>query len=154
PHELTEGHLRDVTDWARANDLALSRVSSAGHAAADVLLVDRYGVLGDLYALADVAYVGGGFHAAGLHSVLEPAAFGAPVLFGPTHRKSREAVALLRCGGARVVSGGDDLARRLIELLSSEELRGSSGAAARGMVKSGLGAAERSYQLVTELLGR
>ncbi|HEU4748224.1 MAG TPA: glycosyltransferase N-terminal domain-containing protein, partial [Gemmatimonadaceae bacterium] len=47
PHELTEGHLRDVTDWARANDLALSRVSSAGHAAADVLLVDRYGVLGD-----------------------------------------------------------------------------------------------------------
>jgi 3-deoxy-D-manno-octulosonic-acid transferase len=44
----------------------------------DVVLVDRVGVLGELYALATAAYVGGGFHAAGLHSVLEPAAFGAP----------------------------------------------------------------------------
>ena len=38
-----------------------------------------------LYALATAAYVGGGFHAAGLHSVLEPAAFGAPVLLSLIH---------------------------------------------------------------------
>lgn len=154
PHELSERHLRGVTDWARANNLRLSGISDSRHDASDVVLVDRYGVLGDLYALADVAYVGGGFHAAGLHSVLEPAAFGAPVLFGPNHGKSREAVALLRCGGARVVSSRDDLSRQLIELLSSKEQRDSSGAAARALVQSGLGAAERSYQLVIELLGR
>ena len=53
------------------------------------------GVLGDLYALADVAFVGGGFHGAGLHSVLEPAAFGVPVLFGPRHEASRDASLLL-----------------------------------------------------------
>ena len=67
------------------------------------MLVDRVGVLGDLYALADVAFVGGGFHAAGLHSVLEPAAFGAPVVFGPRHTGSRDAGLLLaaRRRGAR-----------------------------------------------------
>jgi len=132
----------------------LSRISNSRHDASDVVLVDRYGVLGDLYALADIAYVGGGFHAAGLHSVLEPAAFGVPVLFGPNHGKSREALALLGCGGARAVSSADDLARQLTELLSSKELRDSSGGAARALVQSGLGAAERSYQLVIELLGR
>ena len=62
-------------------------------------LVDRIGVLGELYALATAAFVGGGFHAAGLHSVLEPAAFGAPVLFGPRYAKSRDAKLLLACGG-------------------------------------------------------
>lgn len=154
PHELSDAHLGGIGDWARANDLKLSRLADPGHDASDVVLVDRYGVLGDLYALADVAYVGGGFHAAGLHSVLEPAAFGSPVLFGPLHGKSREAAALLRCGGGRVTPGGAELARQLSELFVSRELRESSGAAARALVEGGLGAAERSYELVTELLGR
>jgi len=45
-------------------------------------------------------YTGGGFHDAGLHSVLEPAAFGAPVLFGPRHAMSRDAGLLIARGGA------------------------------------------------------
>ena len=52
-------------------------------------------MLADLYAVADVAFVGGGFHGAGLHSILEPAAFGVPVIFGPQHASSRDAGALL-----------------------------------------------------------
>jgi hypothetical protein len=79
-----------VEDWARAEGLSLARVGSAD-ATTDVVLVDRTGVLGDLYSLATAAFVGGGFHGAGLHSVLEPAAFGVPVAFGPRHSNSREA---------------------------------------------------------------
>ncbi|MDQ3673569.1 MAG: 3-deoxy-D-manno-octulosonic acid transferase, partial [Gemmatimonadota bacterium] len=112
-----------------------------------------YGVLGDLYALADAAYVGGGFHSAGLHSVLEPAAFGAPVIFGPNHGGSRDPVALIRCGGGYAATSTEELARRLTELLASREARDASGAAARAMVERGLGAAERSFQIVRELLG-
>jgi len=154
PHELSAGHLSAIADWARSNNLRVSRLSESKPAESDVVLVDRYGVLGDLYGLADVAYVGGGFHSAGLHSVLEPAAFGAPVVFGPRHGKSREAGTLLRGGGARVAKDREELGRQLGELLASKELRASSGAAARAMVESGVGAAERSYQLVRELLGR
>ncbi|HEY1951345.1 MAG TPA: glycosyltransferase N-terminal domain-containing protein, partial [Gemmatimonadaceae bacterium] len=94
PHATTDSHLRAITDWARASSLPLARIDADDAASADVLLVDRYGILGDLYSLADVAYVGGGFHAAGIHSVLEPAAFGSPVLFGPRHERSREAAQL------------------------------------------------------------
>lgn len=154
PHELTEDYLRSITDWARSNGLRLARTSSYEEGESDVVLVDQYGMLGDLYALADVAYVGGGFHAAGLHSVLEPAAFGAPVIFGPNYKKSREAGALLQCGGGYVATSADDLVLRLTALLTSREARDSSAAAAKAMVERGLGAAERSFQLVRELLGQ
>ena len=152
PHELSPDHLRSVSDWASSNHLRLVRTSAHAYDETDVVLVDQYGILGDLYALADVAYVGGGFHAAGLHSVLEPAAFGAPVIFGPNHKKSREAEALLQCGGAYVAGSAAEVATRVGELFGSKDLRDSSGAAARAMVERGLGAAERSFQLVTALL--
>ncbi|HEX9309632.1 MAG TPA: hypothetical protein VF887_02360, partial [Gemmatimonadaceae bacterium] len=110
--------------------------------------------LGDLYALADVAYVGGGFQSAGLHSVLEPAAFGAPVLFGPRNEKSREAAKLVQAGGGAVVTGSVDLAIRLHDWLGSVPARDTAGGLARSVVQSGLGAAERSFDLVMSLLAR
>lgn len=154
PHEISDAHLRALVAWARASGLMASKIGESGANDSDVILVDRYGVLGDLYSLADVAYVGGAFHAAGLHSVLEPAAFGAPVLFGPLHGKSRDASVLLGGGGGRTVTGERDLALHLRELLGSRQKREAAGASARSVVQGGLGAAERSFQLVTALLGR
>jgi 3-deoxy-D-manno-octulosonic-acid transferase len=134
--------------------LKVARIDAAGPSDADVILVDRYGILGDLYGLADVAYVGGGFHSAGLHSVLEPAAFGAPVLFGPRSDKSREAAKLVEAAGGAVVTGAIDLAIRLGDWLGSVAARDAAGSAARAMVQDGLGASERSFTLVAELLTR
>lgn len=154
PHEIDAGHLESIVKWARAHNLQLARIDSPDAIRGDVLLVDRFGILGDLYALADVAYVGGAFHAAGIHSVLEPAAFGAPVLFGPRYDKSRDAVRLIPAGGGASVRGVVDLSIRLADWLGSAHARDTAGAAAKSMVKDGLGAAERSYQLVTTLLPR
>ena len=154
PHETSDAHLRSIESWARSHALTLARIDAPDAQHADVVLVDRYGVLGDLYAVADVAYVGGGFHSAGLHSILEPAAFGAPVLFGPRHEKSREAAKLVQAGGGAVVTGVADLTIRLGYWLGSVPARDAAGSSARGMVQDGLGAAERSYDLVTALLAR
>ncbi|MFL5539583.1 MAG: 3-deoxy-D-manno-octulosonic acid transferase, partial [Longimicrobiaceae bacterium] len=100
PHEPTPAHLAAAEGRMDALGLAHARLSSPSAASAEVVVVDRVGVLGELYALAEVAYVGGGFGSAGLHSVLEPAAFGAPVLFGPRHANAREAGELVAAGGA------------------------------------------------------
>ena len=154
PHETSDSHLRSIERWARAKSLKLARIHALDAKDADVVLVDMHGVLGDLYALADTAYVGGGFHSAGLHSVLEPAAFGAPVLFGPRHDKSREAAKLVHAGGGAVVTGEADLTIRLGYWLGSVPARDAAGSSARAMVQDGLGAAERSYELVTALLAR
>jgi 3-deoxy-D-manno-octulosonic-acid transferase len=154
PHELTGPHVASVESSARRRNLRVARIDAANASDADLVLVDRYGILGDLYALADVAYVGGGFHAAGLHSVLEPAAFGAPVLFGPRHDKSRDARKLIEAGGGAAVTGVADLSLRLNDWLGSLPARDSAGGAARSMVQEGTGAAERSFALVSGLLGR
>jgi len=154
PHETSDAHLRSIEGWARSRALTLARIDAPGAQSADVILVDRFGMLGDLYALADVAYVGGGFHSEGLHSILEPAAFGAPVVFGPRHEKSREAAKLVQAGGGAVVTGVADLTIRLGYWLGSVPARDAAGASARAMVQDGLGAAERSYELVMALLAR
>ena len=152
PHEVTQGHLDPIIQWADRQRLQLARVDDPDATDADVILVDRYGVLGDLYALADVAYVGGGFHAAGLHSTLEPAAFGAPVLFGPRHERSRDALALLKDGGARAVNDARDVERALLDWLLDSDARRAAGAQALAVIQRGRGAADRSVALVEALL--
>jgi 3-deoxy-D-manno-octulosonic-acid transferase len=152
PHEPTPTHVRALDRWARRAGVVAARLATAEARSADVILVDRVGVLAELYALADVAYVGGGFHGAGLHSVLEPAAFGVPVTFGPRYQGSRDAQALLSAGGARSAAGRDGLTAALSAWLESAAARSEAGRAARAVVGRGLGAAERSVQLVEGLL--
>jgi 3-deoxy-D-manno-octulosonic-acid transferase len=152
PHEPTSDHVARVVDWSKKNELPVARLDDATQGDADVVVIDRVGVLGELYALADIAFVGGGFHAAGLHSVLEPAAFGTPVLFGPRNDSSRDAALLVQRGGGMVVANQSDLARRLKIWSTDANARHEAGDFARALVRSGVGAADRSFELVNRLL--
>jgi 3-deoxy-D-manno-octulosonic-acid transferase len=154
PHEPTPEHLSPIEQWAAGERLSVARLGAPEASTADVVLVDRVGVLGDLYSLATAAFVGGGFHGAGLHSVLEPAAFGVPVAFGPRHAGSRDAVMLHRSRGGDSVASTDETIEVLQLWLSDVAARERAGAAARHLVQRGLGAGERSYELVMDLMFR
>jgi 3-deoxy-D-manno-octulosonic-acid transferase len=155
PHEPTPAHLAESEARLEREGLAHLRLSAleGSTGAYDALLVDRVGILGDLYAAGELAYVGGGFGTAGLHSVLEPAAFGLPVLFGPRHANAREAGELAAAGGAWPVDDNDALARQLLRLAGDERERRAAGERARAYVEAGLGAASRGASLIEELLG-
>ena len=118
----------------------------------DAILVDRVGVLADLYGLASVAYVGGGFHKSGLHSVLEPAAVGVPVLIGPQYQGSVHATRLLAVGGARVVADADVLAGTLREWLEVPEKNEDRGQLAMDYIENQREAAEYTADLITQFL--
>jgi 3-deoxy-D-manno-octulosonic-acid transferase len=150
PHDLSDRQLGVIEAWARPS-YKLARLSEAGATGADVIIVDRYGVLGDVYAVADVAYVGGGLHRAGLHSVIEPAAFGVPVIYGATHARRRDAELLLAAGGAAAVDSAASLERALAEWLP-EAKRKAAGARALAVVSREAGASERTYALLTALM--
>jgi 3-deoxy-D-manno-octulosonic-acid transferase len=152
PHEPTREHLDPIAEWAAAEHLTVCRLSEPGAHSADVILVDTVGQLGELYALADVAFVGGGFHAAGLHSVLEPAAFGVPTTFGPMYHGSRDARLLIDDDAAVAADDARSLATTLEHWLSDAAAREAAGEAAILVVHRGLGAAERSFALVRQLL--
>lgn len=156
PHEPTVSHLKPLQHWATrigARVATLSEVEQRGRSDdVDVVIVDRVGVLGELYALAQVAFVGGGFHAAGLHSVIEPAAFGVPVLFGPQHHMSREAGLLLQAGAGFSEDTAAALTSRLSAQLFNGEARRESGARASALVEVERGATSRSLTLVERLV--
>lgn len=152
PHEPNPAHLEPIERWASQAGLSLARVDAVDAVKADVILVDRFGVLGDLYALATVTFVGGGFHGAGLHSVLEPASYGAPVLFGPQHHKSRDALMLIASDGARAVESADQIEAVMSELLCDPARTRRLGDNARDTVKRGTGAAAKSLALVERLM--
>lgn len=154
PHEPIAAHLRASESRLAAAGLRHRRLSELRDQwdPAEVLLVDRVGVLGELYALADLAYVGGGWGTAGLHSVLEPAAFGVPIVFGPRHGNAREAGDLIATGAAFSVASAAELKVRLRTLLTNAAERASAGTAARGFVEAGRGAADRGAAVIEDLL--
>lgn len=158
PHEPTPAHLAGVE--RRAARLGIPspvRLSAAG-GPVPFLLVDRTGVLGALYGAGELAYVGGGFGRAGLHSVLEPAAWGRPVLMGPNWGESRDAGLLLTAGGgwaarrAGPARAAADLAAQWLGWLEDPAARRAAGDAALRLVRGGVGAAARTADLVEEMV--
>ncbi len=131
--------------------LSIARRSLGEAAGKDtqVFLGDTLGELLMFYGASDVAFVGGSWVPVGGHNLLEPAAFGVPVLFGP-HTFHTEAVAsaLEGKGGLRV-EDSSDLAEAVTKLLADPCLRSELGEQARSLVEKNRGAVER----VLEVLG-
>jgi 3-deoxy-D-manno-octulosonic-acid transferase len=168
PHEPTPGHLARLDELARASGLEAPARLGGSTPAAAFLVVDRVGVLATLYAGATIAYVGGGYGGAGLHSVVEPAACGVPVLFGPRWRSSRDAAVLLEHRAAAVISpkfpdwldldsgtthaGQSPLAAIWLALLRNPGHARAAGRRALACVEEGLGAAARSARLVERIV--
>jgi len=116
------------------------------------LVVDAVGLLAELYLECDMAWVGGGVGGEGLHSVVEPAAAGVPVLFGPVHDRW-EARDMAERGIAIEVEP-DRVVSEISLLMDDPGRRAEMGAAARTYVEEGRGATEASARLVMDLLGR
>lgn len=87
-----------------------------------VLIIDSIGLLSKLYSYADVAVVGGGFHHAGLHNILEAAAFGVPVIFGNHYSKNPEADDLIKAEGGRAFEHENQAAEYILDLFNNEEI--------------------------------
>ncbi|HEU5304873.1 MAG TPA: glycosyltransferase N-terminal domain-containing protein [Gemmatimonadales bacterium] len=158
PHEPTKLHLRGVERRAVAAGLPMPVRLSRAQGAVPILLVDRVGVLASLYGAGSMAYVGGGFGTSGLHSVLEPAAWGVPVTFGPRWADSRDADLLLKAGAAAALPGGSirraaaALRKQWEGWILDERTRQAQGIRARQVVERGIGASERNAAMLVELI--
>lgn len=119
----------------------------------DILVIDRVGMLAQLYAAGTMAYVGGGFGHAGIHSVLEPAAWSRPVIIGPNDRGSRDAAMLDQAGALMRLSADDPVSQLVVrwcKWLEDPAACARAGIAARGALDQDRGAAARSAGLLVE----
>lgn len=92
-----------------------------------VLIIDSIGLLSKLYSYGNLAVVGGGFHSAGLHNILEAAVFGVPVFFGNHYKKNPEADALIEAKGGKSFEDEFYAAKYISEVLNNPEILKSMG---------------------------
>lgn len=124
----------------------MARRSESVQCTADTQLYlgDTMGEMLLLYAASDVAYVGGSLVPTGSHNMLEPAALGRPVLFGP-HRFNFAEISqlLIDQGAAEEVSSAGELAESVVALLQSSEKRREMGQQGLHVVEQNRGALDR-----------
>jgi 3-deoxy-D-manno-octulosonic-acid transferase len=115
-----------------------------------IIIVDRIGILRNLYQYATISYTGGGFTKDGIHNVLEPAAFGVPVIWGPNDEKYREAIGLRNAGGGKQIQNTNELKDAIETLLSNETLLKEMGSKAAIYVKNNAGATNATLSIIQE----
>lgn len=152
PHEPLPERIVDIENWARSKGLSVCAATRlSGEAPPRVTIIDTVGVLAEAYRLGDVAYIGGSF-STGVHSVIEPAIEGLPVIVGPVHDNSFEALRLIETGAAFVVQDQEDVRSRLESLLYDDDARDRAGVKARRYVESQLGATDKCVAALAEYL--
>jgi len=120
PHEVGEQRVDSLQLAVGSSALRFSELTEENVLEAKVLIIDGIGYLSHLYQYATIAYIGGGF-GTGIHNILEAAAFGKPVIFGPKYQKFREATELIDSGGAFPIQTFHQLNNRTSELFENQE---------------------------------
>lgn len=149
PHEIDEPHLSALEKLLPKPSVRYT-AADAMVGDADILLLDKMGMLSKVYRYGVAAYVGGGF-GKGIHSILEPAAYGIPVAFGPEMKTFPEAKALLQTGGAQMVHASHD-AVDWLNRLADDAHRQKGGKAAAQYVADHLGGTAQTISLMEELI--
>ena len=135
PHEITESHLSQIEAKFGAQCVRYSKLEAANQLEYPVLIIDNIGMLSALYRYADLAYIGGGF-GSGIHNILEPMAFGLPVIFGPKYQKFTEAVSVLELGGAKTIKSSADLIQAFQTFTDPASKAKASAAVAKYMLQN------------------
>ncbi len=120
----------------------------------EIILIDTIGELAAVWGLASVGFTGGSLNQTrGGQSMIEPAGYGVPVIFGPYTFNFKDAVAgLLEANGAKVIRTPDEMEVVLIEWLSSEGLRNTIGGNAKRFILAQQGATTNTINEIRGLL--
>jgi 3-deoxy-D-manno-octulosonic-acid transferase len=122
---------------------------------APILLVDTIGELSAWWGTAKIAFVGGSFGSRGGQNMIEPAAYGAAVSFGPNTWNFRDIVAnLLSAEAAVLVRNDTELEAFVHRSLNEPQFAAALGQRAQALVRSQLGATERTVQLIDALISQ
>lgn len=141
PHEIDEKHLHYIFNLFLGRFVRYSRTTETAMIHANVMVMDRMGLLSSIYGFGHAAYIGGGF-GVGIHNTIEAAVYGLPVLFGPNYHHFREAQGLIDAGAARSINNYSELEAALNTALDQYQEIGAKSAA---YVQSELGATEKIY---------
>lgn len=121
----------------------------------EVYLADTMGEMLLLYAVSDVAFIGGSFANIGGHNMLEAAVLGKPVITGPIlHNFKQISRNLMSAGGMEIVNDPVFLAEKIIALFSNEQKRNEMGTAGAKFVAANRGALDKQFNVLKTILSQ
>lgn len=148
PHEIHEEEIIHIQKQITKKTARYSQLKEHTTIDADVLIIDNIGMLSSIYAYADFAYVGGAF-GSGLHNILEPAVFGAPIFFGPKIKKFPEAGWLISLGYASSITDTETFTQLFNNVYDSPELKLSIRKGLQSTMLQACGATEHIMNKIT-----
>lgn len=151
PHEIHADHIESLMLKAGGKAVQFSKTNARQAANAEILIIDSIGMLSQLYQYGSLAYIGGGF-GVGIHNILEAAAFGLPVFFGPNYHKFSEAIDLIELKGAFSVKNSGELIQKTDALLSDSKKLSETSAICKNFVTDGCGATGIILKYVNEII--
>jgi 3-deoxy-D-manno-octulosonic-acid transferase len=154
PHETTADHIDSIEHQLQSYGLDTCRLTDLKHGLSEscqVMIIDRVGLLANVYALGALVYVGGS-RGPGIHNILEPAAHQSAVIFGPRYHNSVEAVEMVDQQCATVVHTADQVFSQLDELGRGDPRVNEMGTRARTMVDRYLGATDCTIKAIETVL--
>lgn len=129
------------------------RSAGGGSREAQVAVLDTIGELARVYRLATLVFVGGSFTTRGGQNILEPAAQGKPVLFGPHMDNFGDSVQVLLGRGGIQVADAEHFQALVSDLLARPDTCAQLGELAAQAVRQVSGASQRNVDLVARMLG-
>lgn len=140
PHNIKGEQIQELKNSISKKVVLFSEKSTKNLADFDVFIIDTIGILTKIYSYADIAYVGGGFGNPGVHNILEPATFGAPIVIGPNFSHFAEATALVNREGCISISNKNELLDAFSNLIINEDVRHGKGRICSTFVQMNKGA--------------
>lgn len=142
----------EIEKIIKENNLTYKKLSEDNCGKSRIVLVDSMGVLRNLYAISDLAYVGGSLIKRGGHNLMEPAAFSKPIIAGPYNFNFRyEVMALNKESAIKIVNGPVELQALIEHWYSNREEYKKMGEKARIVLDSMSGASTRTISTLIKL---
>ena len=147
PHEINPASMQRIEKILKEHQISYCRYTHDKISTSTVMILDTMGMLSSVYRFGKIAIVGGGF-SNGIHSILEAAVYGMPVLFGPHHQKFKEANEMIECGAAFTFENYNQLKSKLEQLLKDENYFSQVSLAARKYVVNHSGATDKTLAAI------
>ncbi|MGZ3577799.1 MAG: 3-deoxy-D-manno-octulosonic acid transferase [Syntrophales bacterium] len=158
PRHPERGHavLSLVKEAGFEDYITMTEIEGGKHLTGErIIVVDVIGELFKVYALASVVFCGGSLVPKGGQNILEPAAWGKIIFYGPSMEDFRDEKDLLEKAGAGItVKSGDELLAGILTLMSDPDALARKGEAGRRIVVSNMGAADRYAEMVRSHIER
>lgn len=149
PHDVSRNEIAEAQTMLGNEMITWSMIEKQGREN-KLLWIDNVGMLAGLYMYSHLAFIGGGFNRIGIHSILEPAAHGNVIAFGPNHRGYTEAKEMLAAESCFIIRSAGDLTGLVLRFYNDRDACKRTGEINREYIRQRTGAAGKVISQLEE----